>query len=305
MPIHVHAPWRRDYFKDIACPADVDIPVDDGDAYRWNPSHRWIYNKLLVAESQGLPCAPHGVAPTSYPVFSKPIFNLDGMGVGSRLLKDAHDYESHCTPGHLWMEWLEGDHISTDAAVVRGAVHWIRHARGFTLPGGTFDYWLIEAAPHDTLAAYCTDWIARHLATYTGMVNLETIGGRIIEAHLRFSDQWTDLNGAGWLQAMVRLYSHAIWDFADSDRRDGYSLPLFAPHGRSFRHPDRETQTRVRAMPSVRSLQITFHEDRPAASQAMPPGGFRLAVINCWDRSAGVAARAVLARAFGLEDRFT
>jgi hypothetical protein len=301
MPIHVHAPWRREYFKDVACPADVDIPVDDGDAYRWNPLHRWVYNKLLVAESQGLPCAPHGVAPTSYPVFSKPIVNLEGMGVGSRLLKCARDYESHSTPGHLWMQWLEGEHISTDAAVIRGVVHWMRHARGFTLPGGTFDHWIIEAAPREALAAYCTDWITRHLATYTGVVNLETIGGRIIEAHLRFSDQWPDLYGSGWLDAMVLLYSHAIWDFADPDRRDGYSLALFGPHGLNFKHPDPQTQLRVRSMPAVSSLQITFHEDRPAASQAMPPDGFRLAVINCWEHSAGVAARAALARALGPE----
>src|SRR5882672_549614 len=175
MPIHVHAPWRRDYFKDIACPADVDIPVDDGDAYVWNPAHRWAYNKLLVAESQGLPCAPHGVAPPRYPVFSKPIFNLDGMGVGSRLLKDANEYEAHSTPGHLWTEWLQGEHISTDAAVIHGTVHWIRHARGFTLPGGTFDHWMIEAAARDALGTYCADWISRHLATYTGMMNLESI----------------------------------------------------------------------------------------------------------------------------------
>ena len=27
------------------------------------------------------------------------------------------------------------------------------------------------------------------------MINLETIGGRIIEVHLRFADQWPDLYG--------------------------------------------------------------------------------------------------------------
>jgi hypothetical protein len=54
-------------------------------------------------------------------------------------------------------------------------------------------------------------------------------------------------------------------------------------------------------MPQVRSVQITFHADRPAAGHAMPPGGFRLAVINCLDLEAGRAARAVLAEWFGLE----
>src|SRR5258705_11720776 len=104
---------------------------------------------------------------------------------------------------------------------------------------------------------------------------------------------------------MVRLYSKEIGDYADRDRRAGFSLPLFAAHGRNFAHPDAPTQSRVRAMPAVSSLQITFHEDRPAASQAMPPGGFRLAGIKCWGRSAGVAARGVFARAFGLENQAT
>ena len=56
----------------------------------------------------------------------------------------------------------------------------------------------------------------------------------------------------------------------------------------------------VRRMPQVSSVQITFHTDRPAAAHPMPPGGFRLAVVNCHDLRAGEAARAVLARCFEL-----
>ena len=45
------------------------------------------------------------------------------------------------------------------------------------------------------------------------MLNLETIGGTIIEAHLRFADQWPDLYGPGWVDALVRLYEQGEWDF--------------------------------------------------------------------------------------------
>ena len=39
------------------------------------------------------------------------------------------------------------------------------------------------------------------------MVNLETIGARIIEVHLRFADQWPDLyGGEPWVESLVRLY---------------------------------------------------------------------------------------------------
>jgi hypothetical protein len=72
MPICEADPWRMQYFQDVVCPPDVRIPTEDFDAYEWNPAHHWVYNKLLVAESQGILCAPHGVTPRSYPVFSKP-----------------------------------------------------------------------------------------------------------------------------------------------------------------------------------------------------------------------------------------
>ena len=42
--------------------------------------------------------APHGVTPPRFPVFSKPIINLKGMGVGSRVLRDAAEYAQHYTP---------------------------------------------------------------------------------------------------------------------------------------------------------------------------------------------------------------
>jgi hypothetical protein len=44
-------------------------------------------------------------------------------------------------------------------------------------------------------------------------------------------------------------------------------------------------------MAGVSSLQITFHEKLAAERHAMPPGGFRVAIVNCWDRDAGNAAR--------------
>ena len=57
MPIVERDPWRMQYFERVACPDGVFIPTEDGDSYRLFPQQRWIYNKLLVAESQGLRAA--------------------------------------------------------------------------------------------------------------------------------------------------------------------------------------------------------------------------------------------------------
>jgi hypothetical protein len=300
MPFCEADPWRLQYFEAIECPSWVRIPTEDPDAYQWYPRQRHIYNKLFLCESQGLACAPHGVIPAEFPVFSKPIFNLRGMGVGSCVLSDPAHYQRHLTPGHLWMKLLSGEHVSTDAAVENGRILWWRHCCGTPAAEGTFDYWTVEAEPRPPLEAYLSGWVARHLEGYTGMLNLETIGGRIIDAHLRFSDQWPDLYGAGWLAAVVGLYRDGRWSFDDRDRRDGYSVAQFGPHGREYAYPPASLLARVRRQPQVSSLQITFHPDRPAAAHPMPPGGFRLAVLNCLDLAAGRAALEPLAEFFGV-----
>jgi hypothetical protein len=47
----------------------------------------------------------------------------------------------------------------------------------------------------------------------------------------------------------------------------------------------------VRMMPGVSSVQITFHEDKAPEHHAMPPGGFRLAIVNARALDAGQAGR--------------
>ena len=282
------------YFEGVVCPADVFIPTEDSDAWVWNPRHCWVYDKLAVALSQGLDAGPHGVTPPSFPVFSKPIYNLKGMGIGSRVVKSAAAYKSHQKPGHMWMTLLEGEHVSSDVAIVDGRPRWWRHAKGHASGKGTFDYWQILADPDEAIEAWCGQWCTRHLAGYTGMVNVETIGGRIIEAHLRFADQWPDLYGEGWTDALVRLYAEREWAFDDSRRRTGYSVVLFVPPRPHYRHPSVEMLETIRQMPGVSSLQITFHEGVAPRLHAMPPGGFRVAIINCWNRDGGNAAREIL-----------
>jgi hypothetical protein len=300
MPFCEADPWRLQYFGAVSCPPEVRIPTEDPDAYEWNPQYRWVYDKLRLCASQGLACAPHGVEPPEFPVFSKPITNLRGMGVGSRVLQSLVDYRRHLTAGHFWMTLLEGEHVSTDMAVVRGKPAWRRHSCGKPAGEGMFDYWTIEAAARPDLEAYLEAWLARNLEAYTGMANFETIGGRIIDAHLRFADQWPDLYGRDWLEAVVGLYQYGEWTFKEPERSSGYSIALFGRHGREYHHPPTALIEQVRGMPQVTSVQITFHRDRPAAAHAMPPGGFRLALVNCRELGAGRAALALLARAFNV-----
>ena len=112
MPICEADPWRLQYFENIPCPADVLIsdrgrgivePVS-APSLGLRQGGWWRSRRASAA-------APHGVDPPAFPVFSKPITNLKGMGVGSRILRSATDYAERCAPGHMWMALLEGRHV--------------------------------------------------------------------------------------------------------------------------------------------------------------------------------------------------
>jgi hypothetical protein len=296
MPICEADPWRLQYFAGIETAAN--IATEDADAWQWYPAHRWVYDKLAVALSQNLDAGPHGTTPPRFPVFSKPIVNLKGMGAGSRVLHSPADYEQHSAAGHYWMTLLEGRHVSSDIAVVDGTPRWWRHVTGKPAGEGTFDYWTVHTEANADVEDRCAPWVGRHLAGYTGMLNLETIGGKIIEAHLRFADQWPDLYGPGWVEAVVGLYECGAWNFADADRRQGYSVVLFGPNGVHYRHPPARLTDDIKRMQGVSSVQITFHEDWAPERHSMPPGGFRLAVVNGFNLAGAMAARERLRRYF-------
>src|ERR1700722_11066875 len=299
MPICEADPWRQQYFAHVTTAAN--IPTEDSDAWQWYPAHRWIYNKLAVGLSKKLGAGPHGTPPPRFPVFSKPIVNLKGMGVGSRVLHCAAEYDEHYAPGHFWMTLLAGRHVSSDVAVVDGEPRWWRHVTGKPAGEGTFDYWIVHAEPDAEIETRCGAWLRKNLAGYTGMLNLETIGGTIIEVHLRFADQWPDLYGPGWVEVLGGLYETGAWDFPDDDRSEGYSVVLFGPNGRRYRHPPPALVDVIKRSPGVTSVQITFHEDRPPDQHAMPPGGFRLAIVNGFDLGKALGARERLQQHFAAE----
>jgi hypothetical protein len=284
--------WRWQYFEGQPCPTDVVVPIDDATAWDLHVGHRAIYNKLTICDSQGLPNGPHGTTPPGFPVFSKPIYNMRGMGTGSRVIASEAEYEESLQPGHMWMPLLHGPHVSTDLALARGEIVWCRHTTGVASAEGMFDYWTVHAEPKPALDAYLGTWITRNLGGFTGIVNIETIGGRIIECHLRMSEQWLDLNGKGWLAAVVELYTNSAWRFAEP-ARTGYSVVLFGAHGIDWQI-DRSLVRALLATPDVSSIQITFDDTISREAHAMPPGGFRLAIVNCWNLKTGKRVRAQL-----------
>ena len=290
VPICEIDPWRTQYFESVPCPADVFIPTEDSDGWMWNPAHRWVYDKLAVALSQGLEAAPHGVAPQNYPVFSKPIYNLKGMGVGSRALLSPDDYASRL-PARSFLDDAarrrpcqqrrragrrRADMVAPRDAALPAALALSTTGRSHAMPSPAVEDWC---------GAWCRKHLQRLHRTCSTSRRSAAASSRCICA--------SPINGPistarAWVEALVRLYAKGEWPFDDRQRRTGYSVVLFSPHGRRYRHPPADLQHEIAAMPGVSSLQITFHEELPPGRHAMPPGGFRVAIVNCWDRAAAM-----------------
>src|SRR2546428_10981238 len=115
-----------------------------------------------------------------------------------------------------------GAPVSSDVGVVDGEPVWWRHSPGLALGDGTFAYWTVQAEPLPALEAYGGEWLRRHLPGYSGFVNLETIGGTIIEAHLRVADQWGDLYGAGRGGRPGEVHAHGRLGLAGPARPGGH-----------------------------------------------------------------------------------
>lgn len=174
--------------------ADIDPAIWlDSAAWEANPAHRWVYDKCLVAQTSNILAAPLGVDPPAdaHILVVKPITNLWGMGRGARLMHPAAIvYE----PGMMWSEVVQGRHVSVDMRLDphRRRVEWQATSVGSPSETfGRFDMWeLISGRLPETATAEA--WALAHLRDYAGCCNIELIGNRVIEVHLRLTQDWLE-----------------------------------------------------------------------------------------------------------------
>lgn len=197
----------------------ADIAVSDAAAWRLNPGLRHVYDKLALALNQQLLAAPCGVAPMELgiapqqPVFVKPITNLAGMSIDAR---EVQADQVLAWPGMFWSERLLGEHVSTDALMLDGEVCMQVHTVASEQKDRQRALWWRIGVSMPERDAVVARWLQAQLPGYTGLCNLETIAGKVIEAHLRGSNGFFDCYGAQFIPRWVRLVDERRWtgDFA-------------------------------------------------------------------------------------------
>jgi len=157
--------------------------VDDVQAYLLHQDHCWVYNKLLLYQKLNHRAYPHGVEPTFFPVISKPITNLWGLGLGVERWTNAQDIKYQA--GHLWMEEFSGAWCSWDIDYENNVV-WHATAQCSSTWQATPSSWHVEKKAICEMPNSIKKQI-EVLDLPRIKFNIETIDDKIIEVHLRWS----------------------------------------------------------------------------------------------------------------------
>lgn len=158
----------------------------DYQAYSKYKHHRKWFNKLYVSETFGYNCGPSGIAPTKDAEYViRPIYNLSGMGVGARIEYIKAGDITKTPPGYFWCEFFEG----------------VQYSVTYKFRNDTHAIW----EPINSWCAYKskeqlsrfhswkrTDYYPKvpqqlNDLSDVGIINVEFIGDRPIEVHLRGS----------------------------------------------------------------------------------------------------------------------
>jgi len=150
---------------------ELDQFIEDRHSYLQIPvADRWIFNKLAIAELQGLKCGVSGVPLPEPGVYCiRPIYNLSGNGDGGvmRYVFDGTN-QPGAIPGWFWCEWLNGYQ------------EWVEYTDEVPVAwhGGTRVGRKLELLFPDTPT---NTWFPNRLKQISKHMLIEYIGGKIIE----------------------------------------------------------------------------------------------------------------------------
>ena len=176
-----------------------------------------IEDRLELARRLGYPCGGSDERPDRPGVwFTKPVRNPSGMGVGARVNVYAGDpgWISPLSDLDMWMPAFSGEHYSADFQHCRGEwrqrltvrceydrergrpARWCRETRPFAVPA--------------LLRGVDAEWL-----------NVELVGGRVIEAHARRNTDFDRAPAAAREARVVwgdqRRPGEMVEDFDDAD----------------------------------------------------------------------------------------
>jgi hypothetical protein len=217
-----------------------DFPRFDGTAYKKNPKYRFVYDKLFIAQSQGMAAGPlqelTGKTDIAFPIFIKPRYgHQTSSSKDCYKIKSAADLAPHLgKPDMMWSEFVDATEGMTDFVLVDGTIVYQLSYKYSEKQNGFADVWKY-IDPRTQPPAEVVDWVAKHMGGYTGPFNAQYRATKIIEVGLRFARTGMYIESAGCkplVDAINRMWETKTWSVrneAELQFEPFYSFKCWSP----------------------------------------------------------------------------
>ena len=192
------------------------FPVNDPEAYKAYPHLRHLFDKLFVMKSQGVRAGKMKDVPKKFPVFVKPIINLQGSNKDCYVVKSLREYKKYMKRKDLfWSEFLTGREKSTDFFMLKGKIVFKMTYVIKIADDDNFleDYKRIYGNKYP-VSKKLIEWTKKHYKNHTGIVNIQYRGESIFETSPRpdYGGTYIEMTGnQALIDAVHTLYLKKIW----------------------------------------------------------------------------------------------
>lgn len=170
-----------------------NMPYFDIEAYKKYPKYNWVYDKLYIAQSQGLMCGKlkeleKHKDTIQYPIFIKPRWgHKSASSKNCFKIKNSNELMKYININDMiWSEFIDDKETMTDFIMLNGSIkHQITYIYS-DKQNGFSDIWKY-ISPENKPPNNVVEWVNKHMKEYTGMLNIQYRGTHIIEVGLRLA----------------------------------------------------------------------------------------------------------------------
>jgi len=210
-------PWPQKISK--------NMPDFDGQAFRKYRKHNFIYDKLLIAQTQGI----HSGTLESlldkepkyikYPIFIKPRYgHKSASSKNCFKIKSYEDLDKYKNiPEMMWSEFIPETEGMTDYFIHNGnIVHQITYIYSETQHGTIADDWKF-ISPKSKPPTVIDNWVRENMKGFSGACNVQYRGTKIIEVGLRLARGGAYIystNNQTLINSINDLVNHNRWNYS-------------------------------------------------------------------------------------------
>lgn len=208
-------------YKVLPFQIDKTLPRFDSTAYKKFPKHNFVYDKLFIARSQGMQCGRlkdlMGKQDVLFPIFAKPRYgHKTASSKNCFKIKSMADlvplYE---IPNMMWSEFVDATEGMTDMVLVNGTIVYQLSYKYSEKQYGFADVWKY-ISPDTQPPESVVEWCRKHMAGFTGPLNVQYRADKIIEIGLRFARSGIYLESTknqALIDSINHMWREKQWDY--------------------------------------------------------------------------------------------